>query len=101
MMSEMNEMTIKEAVAYEGDDYAEHTVETYMKENAAMAASLAADAMKEAYGKVKEGEITQEAYESNCDAMKESYSKRMDEMKEAFGAAGEEVQDDAAVGPIA
>jgi polyhydroxyalkanoate synthesis regulator phasin len=95
----MNEMTVKEAIAYEGDDYAEHTVETYMKENAAMAASLAAEAMKEAYSQVKEGEMTLEMYEANCDSMKEAYSKKMDEMKEAYAAEGEEAVDDTEVGP--
>ena len=101
MMKEAYSRTVKEAVDYEKDDYAEHTVEAYMKENAMLAAAFAADSMKEAYNEAKESEINQETFEATCNEMKEAYAKKMDEMKEAFGASGEEAQDDATVGPAA
>ena len=85
MMTEMYEAACQEAVAYENDDYQDHTVEGYMKENAALAATLAAKAMEEAYKEVKEGGMTVEMYEANCNSMKEAYAKKIDELKEAWG----------------
>ena len=78
---------VKEAAcAYENDDYQDHTLEMYMKENAALVAALSAKAMEEGYGEVKEQELTQETYESNCNEMKEAYCKKIDELKEAWGS---------------
>ena len=78
---------VKEAAcAYENDDYQDHTLEMYMKENAALVAALAVDAMEEGYKEVKEEEMTQETYESACNEMKESYCKKIDELKEAWGS---------------
>ena len=78
---------VKEAAcAYENDDYQDHTLEMYMKENAALVAALAVDAMEEGYKEVREEEMTQEAYESACNELKEAYCKKVDEMKEAWGA---------------
>ena len=84
MMAEMYEAACNEAVAYENDDYEEHTVESYMKENAALAAALAAKAMESAHEQVKEEEMTVETYEAMCESMKESYAKKIDELKEAW-----------------
>ena len=80
LMKEMYEKACEEAKAYENDDYDEHTVESYMKENAALIAALAADKLKEAYESVHDEEMTQEQFESACESMKESYAKKMDEI---------------------
>ena len=81
---------VKEAAcAYEKDEYQDHTLEMYMKENAALIATLAAKAMEEGYGEVKETELTQEMYEAHCNSMKEAYAKKMDELKETYGAGKE------------
>lgn len=85
MMKEMFEACKEEAMAWESDMHDEHTIESYMKENAALAAALAAQALKE----MKE-DMTLEMYEAACNELKESYAKKMDEMKEAWGADGEE-----------
>lgn len=86
MMHEMYETAHKEAMAYESDDYEEHTIESYMKENAALAAALATKAMESACTELREGDLTLEMYEAACESMKESYSKKIDEMKEAYAA---------------
>tara|TARA_B100000497_G_scaffold1672_1_gene2027 strand:- start:44199 stop:44828 length:630 start_codon:yes stop_codon:yes gene_type:complete len=85
-LSKSYEMAIKEAVDYEGDDYPDHTLESYMKENAALVATLAATAMEESYSEVKDEDLTQEMYEAMLNEMKESYTKKLEEMKEAWGA---------------
>ena len=84
MVTEAYDKCVAEAIAYEQDDYPDHTVEGYMKENAALVASLAAKAMEEAYKTVKEGGMTVEMYEANCNSMKEAYAKKIDEMMESW-----------------
>ena len=74
----------EEACAYEQDDYQDHTLEGYLKENAALVATLAAQALEESYSEVKEGELTQEMYEAHCNEMKEAYAKKIEELKEAW-----------------
>jgi hemerythrin-like domain-containing protein len=86
MMAEAYNKVKEAACAYEKDDYQDHTLESYMKENAALAAALAAKAMEEGYGEVKETELTQEMYEAACNEIKDAYAKKIDEMKEAWGA---------------
>jgi hypothetical protein len=81
---------VKEAAcAYEKDEYQDHTLEMYMKENAALVATLAAKAMEEGYGEVKDIELTKEMYEAHCNEMKDAYAKKMDELKETYGAGKE------------
>jgi len=81
---------VKEAAcAYENDEYQDHTLEMYMRENAALVAALAATAMEEGYGEVKETEMTQEMYEAMCNELKEAYCKKIDELKETYGAGKE------------
>ena len=81
---------VKEAAcAYENDEYQDHTLEMYMKENAALIATMAAKAMEEAYSEVKETEMTKEMYEALSNELKEAYSKKIDELKEAYGAGKE------------
>lgn len=77
------------ACIYEKDEYQDHTLQGYMKENAALIAALAAKAMEEGYTEVKEEELTKEMYEAICNEMKESYSKKIEELKEAWGAGKE------------
>jgi hypothetical protein len=81
---------VKEAAcAYENDEYQDHTLEMYMRENAALVAALAAGAMEEGYGEVKETEMTQEMYEAMCNELKEAYAKKIDELKETYSAGKE------------
>ena len=89
MLSEGYGKVKEAACAYENDEYQDHTLEMYMKENAALVATLTANAMEEGYGEVKETELTQEMYEAACNELKESYCKKIDELKETYGAGKE------------
>lgn len=78
MLTEVYESSCKnEAKAYEEDAHDEHTIEAYMKENAALVGALAAKALKE----MKE-DYTVEAYEAACNEIIEAYSKKVNELKE-------------------
>mgnify|MGYP006126694069 CR=1 FL=1 len=77
MLQEVYEACKNEAKVYEDDAHDDHTVESYMIENAALIAALAAKSLTE----MKEGYST-EAYEAACNGMIESYTKKMNEMKE-------------------
>jgi hypothetical protein len=85
MLSEVYEACKNEAKAWESDAHDEHTVETYMKENAALVGGLSAKCLKE----MKE-DYSVEAYEAACNEMIEAYSKKVNEMKESDSAVGEE-----------
>lgn len=78
MLKEVYEMVKNEAKVWEEDAHDEHTVESYMKENAALVAALSANTLKE----MKE-EYSIEAYEAACNEMIEAYTKKVNEMKEA------------------
>ena len=93
MLKETYESACKEAAAYEGDEYEEHTVESYVKEMAALNASMMTEMYEKTYNEVKEGEMTRETYEAACESMKESYAKKMDELKETYGNESAEVQE--------
>lgn len=80
------EMACKEAIEYDADDYPDHTLEGYMKENAALVATLAANAMEEGYNESKDEDLTLEMYEAMLNEMKEAYSTKIDEMKEAWNS---------------
>ena len=83
MLAELYEGSCKnEAKAYEEDAHDEHTIESYMKENAALVAGLAAKCLRE----MKE-DYAVEAYEAACNEMVEAYTKKMNEMKEMDSAA--------------
>ena len=77
MLQEVYEACKNEAKVYEDDAHDDHTVESYMIENAALIAALAAKSLTE----MKE-EYSTEAYEAVCNGMIESYTKKMNEMKE-------------------
>ena len=80
------EYAIKEACDYDKDDYPDHTLEGYLKENAALVASLSASALEQAHAELKDDELTIEVYESCLNAMKESYNKKIDELKETWSS---------------
>jgi hypothetical protein len=81
MLQEVYEACKNEAKVYEDDAHDDHTVESYMAENAALIAALAAKSLTE----MKE-EYSTEAYEAACNGMIESYTKKMNEMKETESA---------------
>jgi len=87
---------VMEACEYTGDDYEDHTLSTYMKENAALVATLAAQALEEAYTALNEDqEMSNETYEAMMSEMSEAYVNKIDQCREAFtgdprGAAEEE-----------
>ena len=81
MLQEVYEACKNEAKVYEDDAHDDHTVESYMIENAALIAALAAKSLTE----MKE-EYSTEAYEAVCNGMIESYTKKMNEMKETESA---------------
>ena len=78
---------VKEAMEWENDAHDDHTAESYMAENAALVAGLAANALKEckeAYG--------MEAYESALNTIKEAFSNKIDSIK--LQEAGQEPDED-------
>ena len=83
-MKKCYEMACNEACTYEGDDYPEHTIESYMKEMASLNASMAAETFEKACSEVRESELTVEMYEAACNEMKDTFAKRIDELKEAW-----------------
>lgn len=87
MVKELYERVKEEAKVWEEDAHDTHTIETYLKENCALHASMATEALKSC----KE-DITQEQFESACNSLKEAYAKKIDEMMESWGAEGEEVE---------
>ena len=78
MLKEVYESCKNEAQVWADDAHDEHTVESYMKENAALVAGLAAQALKE-----MKGELETEAYEAALNQMSEAFSKKINECKES------------------
>jgi len=78
------EYVVKEACDYDKDDYPDHTLEGYLKENATLVATLAGEALENAHAQLKDEELTVEMYEACLNNMKESYNKKIDELKEAW-----------------
>jgi len=85
MLKEVYEACKNEAKVWEDDAHDSHTIESYMAENAALVASLAAKSLKE-----MKDEYSTEAFEAACNSMIESYTTKINEMKES------ELADDAA-----
>ena len=77
MLEKCYEMVKNEAKVWEEDAHDEHTVESYMKENAALVASMSARSLKE-----MKDESSLEAYEAACNEMIEAYTNKINEMKE-------------------
>jgi hypothetical protein len=80
------EYVVKEACDYDKDDYPDHTLEGYLKENATLVATLAGEALENAHAQLKDEELTVEMYEACLNNMKESYNKKIDELKEAWAS---------------
>jgi len=66
-----------EAKTWSEDAHDEHTVETYMAENASLVAGLAADCLNEL-----KSDMETEAYEACLNKMSESFTKKINECKE-------------------
>ena len=81
MLKEVYESCKSEAKVWEEDAHDDHTAESYMKENAALVATLSSASLKE----MKE-DYTTEAFEAACNEKIESYTKKMNEMKETESA---------------
>jgi hypothetical protein len=81
MLKACYEAVIAEAKAWEEDAHDEHTVETYMAENASLVAGMAANCVKE----MKE-DMASEAYEACLNKMTEAFTKKINESKEATAA---------------
>lgn len=87
MLKEACQLMKNEAKVWEEDEYDEHTVETYMTENAALVGALAAQSLKE----MKE-DYALEAYEAACNSMKEAFCKKVDEAKDVNSTPSEEAK---------
>lgn len=70
------ESVVAEAKTWETDAHDDHTIESYMCENVALVAGLAAKACKEC----KE-EYGEEAYEAALNMIKEAFSNKIEEIK--------------------
>lgn len=86
LMKKCYEYAVMEVCEYHKDDYPDHTVESYLKENAALVATLATKALEEAHAILDPEELTVEMYEAVLNNMKEAYNKKIDEVKEAYSA---------------
>jgi hypothetical protein len=84
ILKECYGMMKEEAALWENDEHDEHTVETYMTENASLVGGFAANTLKE----MKE-DYAIEAYEAACNQIKEAFCKKVDECKESNMTPGE------------
>jgi|TARA_B110000908_G_scaffold146900_1_gene178183 hypothetical protein len=76
-LNECYKDAVAEAKEWSSDVHDDHTIESYMKENAALVAALAADTLREC-----NEDYTKEQYESALNDLKESYIKKIDEKLE-------------------
>ncbi len=76
ILSDCYEKVTLEAKAWESDAHDDHTIESYMCENASLVASLAAKSLKEC----KE-EFGLEAYEAALNMISEAFDKKIQEVK--------------------
>lgn len=81
LLKECYEAVVKEAKMWEEDAHDEHTVETYMAENASLVAGMAANCVKE-----MKQDMASEAYEACLNKMSEAFTKKINESKEATAA---------------
>jgi len=75
-LNECYEKIVYEAKEWANDVHDDNTEESYMKENAALVAALAAKALKETK------EHTPEQYEASINVMKDAFSKKLNEVLE-------------------
>lgn len=92
MYEELKTCTENEAKAYEGDAHDGHTIETYLKDSAAMNAKMITEVLANCRGANES--YTKEAYESSCNEMKEAYAKKIDEVVEAYESMNNEETND-------
>lgn len=85
MLKECYEAIVAEAKVWEEDAHDEHTVETYMAENASLVAGLAANTLKE-----MKADMETEAYEACLNKMSEAFAKKINEIKEMKDAVDAE-----------
>lgn len=90
ILKECYGMMKEEAAAWANDEHDEHTIETYMTENASLIGGFAANTLKE----MKE-DYALEAYEAACNQIKEAFCKKVDECKESNMTPGEREQEEA------
>lgn len=81
LLEKCYEAVIDEAKKWAEDAHDDHTIETYMAENAALVAKLAVNTLAE-----MKGDMETEAYEACLNKMSESYSKKINECKESKNA---------------
>jgi hypothetical protein len=77
MLEKCYEAMLSEAKMYQEDAHDDHTIETYMIENASLVAGLSSSCLTQ----MKE-DMETEAYEACLNRMSEAYSKKMNEVKE-------------------
>lgn len=85
MLKECYEALKEEAKVWEEDAHDEHTIETYMAENASLVAGLGANTLKE-----MKAEMETEAFEACLNKMSEAYAKKINEIKEMKDAVDAE-----------
>ncbi len=85
MLEKCYEAVIDEAKEWAEDAHDDHTIETYMAENAALVAKLAVNTLTE-----MKGDMETEAFEACLNRMSEAYAKKINEMKESKDAVDAE-----------
>ena len=85
MLEKCYECAMEEAKAWDEDAHDDHTVESYMAENAALVAKMAVNTLTELQGDMKT-----EAFEACLNKMSEAYSKKINECKETKDAVDAE-----------
>lgn len=85
MLEKCYETVIKEAQDWNDDAHDDHTVETYMAENAALVARMGVSALTEL-----KGDMETEAFEACLNKMAEAYTKKINESKEMKDAIDSE-----------
>jgi len=81
MLEKCYEAIIDEAKEWAEDAHDDHTIETYMVENAALVAKLAVNALTE-----MKSDMETEAFEACLNRMSEAYAKKINECKESKDA---------------
>jgi hypothetical protein len=77
---------VKEACDYDKDEYPDHTLESYLKENASLIAAMSAKTLEQAHAELNDEALEKEMYEACLNDMKESYCKKIEELKEAWSS---------------
>jgi hypothetical protein len=87
MLEKCYEQVMEEAKEWDEDAHDDHTVETYMAENAALVARMGVNALTEL-----KGDMETEAFEACLNKMAEAYTKKINETKEVKDAVdGEDI----------